>query len=185
MMRGTDVLLPLLLLLAPTSAEAREGLFLRLGLGPGLAVETGAINGAGLALAAKDHAIGWGITDKFAVQLAECGALVRRRVGEFDYLNLDGFVLGGTVFLPHSALVSVAAGYGQVAFAHNWWEATGTKKDEGLAVNAVARREWYFARRWALGLGAQAAFFRTFRMDYTFFNFSVVGSVTFYLTPTY
>lgn len=183
MKHRAKILLPLLLLVAPTSAVAREGLSLRFGLGPGIAVGATTITGAALALAAKDHAIGYGITDGFAVQLTDFGALVRKRVGEFNYLNLDAFGLGGTVFLPGDTLVSVSAGYGQATFARKWWEPTGANKDEGLAINASVRKEWSASSRWTLGAGAQASFFRTFGADYTFINLSLVGSVSFYLTP--
>lgn len=183
MSHGTRLLVFSLLLVAPTAANAREGLFLRFSLGPGVTMEASAIDGPGLALPAKDHAIGYGVTESFAVQFADFGALVHKQVGEFSYMNLDGLGLGGVLFLPRSTQVSLSAGYGQVTFARNWWEATGTNKDDGLAVSATLRKEWPFASRWALGVGALASFFRTFGEDYTFFDLSVVGSLSFYLTP--
>ena len=174
--------LPLVLLLAvPTSAVAQEGLFLRFGLGPGVALETNAIHGNGLVMPAKDHAIGYFLTRRFAVHLADFGGLVHEKVGKYDYVNLDGLGLGCTARLSSNALVSVAVGRGQVAFAENWWEATGSDKDDGLAVNASLRREWPVSGRWALGVGTQASLFRSFDADYTFFAVSAVGSVSFHL----
>ena len=175
--------LSLLLLLVPASASAREGLFLRLALGPGVAVEASRPAGARFALAAKDHAIGYGFTDRFAVQVADFGALVRRKVGTFDYVNLDGLGPGLTVCGPRNTLVSIAAGYGAVTFAHKWAEATGTHKDEGFAIGASLRREWPVARRCALGFGTQACSFRSFGDDYTFFVLSVEGSMSLYWVP--
>jgi hypothetical protein len=180
---GCKLPLLLLLLVAPGAASAREGLFARFSLGPGVAAETAPVQGMGLVLGGKDHAIGYGITERFAVQVADFGGLVRKKGGAYDYLNLDGLGLGGTVFLPRGTLVSLSAGYGQVAFARNWWEATGADKDEGVAAAASVRKEWLFAKRWSLGAGAVATFFRTFSADYTFFTLSLAGSVTFYLTP--
>ena len=182
MKRCTVLVLLVLMLLAPSSAVAEKGLFLRLGLGPGVTVGSTSPNVAP-ALAGKDHAIGYGFTETLAVQVTDFGALVRRKVGEYDYMNLDGFGLGCTVFLPRGTLVSASAGYGQVTFAGNWWEPTGANKDVGLAVNASLKREWFFTRRVALAVGAQASFFRTFGERYTLFNLSLVGSMAFYLTP--
>jgi hypothetical protein len=70
-----------------------------------------------------------------------------------------------------------------LVFDRKWWEATGANKDDGLAVSATVRKEWPFARRWALGVGAMASFFRTLGEGYTFFTLSIVSSLSFYLTP--
>jgi len=183
MTRCRGVLVLSLLLIAPTSAAAQRGLFLRFAVGPGVSVGAASIKGTALALVAKDHALGYGVTDRFAVQVADFGALIRKRVGEYDYINLDGLGLGCAVLLPHSTLVSLSAGYGRVTFAHHWWTATGSAKDDGVAVVASVRREWPIARRWALGIGAPVSFFRTSGDDYTFFDLSLVGSVSFHLTP--
>ena len=184
MRRACQLLLPLLLLLMPGSAAAREGLFLRFGLGPGVVVEGGPVQGTVLALPAKDHAIGYGLTEHFAVQLADFGALVYQQVGEYEYLNLDGLGPGVTVFLPRNALVSLSAGYGAVGFARKWWEATGSDKHGGIAISASARKEWPLSRKWALGVGGQACFFRTSRADYTFCVLSAEASAAFYLVPS-
>ncbi len=171
-------LLPLSIVSMP--AHAREGLFVRFGLGSGLVVGASGITGEGLGLPIKNHAIGYGIADKFAVQIAEFGGLVHKKVGEFDYQNLDGFGLGA-VFSTRGLLFSVAAGYGQVAFAREWLEATGTNKDEGFGFNASVMKEWPVSGRFALGAGSQAFVFHTTGEKYTLFNVGLLGSLTFYL----
>lgn len=170
-------------LVAPTSVAAQKGLFVRFAVGPGVSVGTASIKGTSPVLVTKDHALGYGITDRFAVQVADFGGLIRKKVADHDYINLDGLGLGCTVSLPGGTLVSLSAGRGQVTFAHRWWEATGDGKDEGVAITASVRREWLIARRWALGVGAPASFVRTSGDDYTFFNVGIVGSLSFYLTP--
>ena len=183
MMRYRAWLAVFFLAVAPIPVAAQQGLFARFAVGPGVSVGTASIKGTSPVLVTKDHALGYGITDRFAVHEADFGGLIRKKVGDYEYINLDGLGLGCTVFLPHSTLVSLSAGHGQVTFAHHWWEATGDGKNEGVAVIASVRREWLIARRWALGVGAPATFFRTSGDDYTFFNVGIVGSLSFYLTP--
>lgn len=183
MMRCRESLALLLLLAAPMPVAAQRGLFVRFAVGPGVSVGTASVRGTAPVLVTKDHALGYGITDRLAVQVADFGGLIRKKVGDHEYLNLDGLGLGCTLFLPHGTLVSLSAGHGQVTFAHHWWEATGDGKDEGVAVVASVRREWLVAKRWALGVGAPASFFRTSGDDYTYFNVGIVGSLSFYLTP--
>jgi len=172
-----------LLLLLPATARARPGLFLRLGLGPGIAVETAQIHGAGLALVSKEHQIGYGFTDDFALWVGEIGALIQQKVGTYDYVNVDGIVLGGTIFMPHDILVSPSAGYGRVAFAKEWTEPMGDNLDDGLAFGLSAKREWYLGSYFAVAAGVVSTYFQTFHDDYTYFTFSAVLLAAFYLTP--
>mgnify|MGYP001365211087 CR=1 FL=1 len=183
MKRVAPLILISIFLLLTGTAQAREGFFLRLGIGPGLAVESSQIKGTGLALVAKEHQIGYGITDRYALWIGEIGALIKQKVGTYDYVNVDGIVVGGTVTLPHDFLISISAGYARVAFAQKWTEPMGDNLDDGLALGLSAKHEWAMGSRFALSTGVVAGFYRTFKDNYTYFTFSAVLSLAFYLTP--
>jgi hypothetical protein len=164
-------------------AAAQEGLFVRFTLGSGAAAEASVLHGGMLSLAAKNHAIGYGLSDRFAIQLSEYGGLMRKSVGPYRYINVDVTALGATWFLPGDVNVSLAAGYGQVAFARNWYTAVGENRDGGIALGAAIRKEWPVARHWAWGLGLPVYVVHTFDDGYTFVGLGVAASVSFYLTP--
>lgn len=180
-LKQATYLLAVFLLAAPTAGMAREGLFVRFSLGPGIIVGMNAIKGEGLAGPAKDHAIGYGVSDGFAVQVADFGGVLHKQVGEFKMQNLDGLGLGAVMALERDLMVSLGAGYGQVAFARNWRDPIGVNIEGGLAVTASVRKEWPVGKRWAVGAGPQVFLFRTFGKDYELFGASLMGSVTFYL----
>lgn len=168
---------------AAAPAAAQRGLFVRFALGPGAAAEASVLHGGMPALAAKNHAIGYGLTDRFAVQLAEYGGLYRKTVGAYRYINVDVTALGATWFLPGDVNVSLAAGYGQVAFARHWYTPVGENRDGGLALAAAIRKEWPLAPHWTVGVGLPAYAVRTFDRGYTFVGLAAVGTVSFYLSP--
>ena len=60
-----------IIFLSTTNAYAQKGLFLKFSLGSGYTTEYSSINSSGFAIAMKNHAIGWGITDKFALHIGE------------------------------------------------------------------------------------------------------------------
>ncbi len=74
--------------------DAQEGLFVKFSLGQGYTREYSKITDSGLSIATKNHAVGWGISDKFAIQIGEFGGLNKLKVGEYNYINLDAFGLG-------------------------------------------------------------------------------------------
>ena len=100
-----------------TSVSAQKGLFIKFSLGPGYTTEYSNINNSGFSIATKNHAIGWGITDKFAVQFGEFGGLSKQKVGEYNYINLDAFGLGFSYRTPVDIKISVLGAYSMVSFA--------------------------------------------------------------------
>ena len=171
-----------LIIFSTTYANAQKGLFVKFSLGPGYTTEYSTINDSGISIATKNHAIGWGITDKFAVQIGEFGGLNKLKVGEYNYINLDAFGLGFSYLTPIDLKISFLGAYSMVSFAEKWSEATGDDGGNGYGLNMSIDKEWFIAKRWGIRLGPQVSWLKTRETDYQFFNVSLNGSVVFYLT---
>ena len=163
--------------------NAREGLFIKFSLGSGYTRENSNINSSGLSIATKNHAIGWGFTDKFAIQIGEFGGLNKLKVGEYDYINLDAFGLGFSYLTPNDIKISILGAHSKVFFAQKWSEAFGDDGGNGYGINMSIDKEWLVAKRWGIMVGPQLFWLKTMETDYKFFNVSLNGSVIFYLTP--
>ena len=163
--------------------DAQEGLFVKFSLGTGYTNEYSIINGSGLSLATKNHAVGWGISDKFAVQIGEFGGLNKLKVGEYNYINLDAFGLGFSYLTPIDIKISALGAHSKVSFAKEWSEAFGDDAGSGYGINISIDKEWFAAKRWGLRIGPQLFWLKTIETDYTFLNVSINGSVVFYLKP--
>ncbi len=163
--------------------DAQEGLFVKFSLGTGYTNEYSKINESGLSIATKNHAIGWGINDKYAVHIGEFGGLNRVKVGEYNYVNLDAFGLGFSYRTPLDVKLSVLGAYSKVSFAKEWSEAFGDDGGTGFGINMSIDKEWFAAKRWGLRIGPQVFWLKTIETDYSFLNVSINGSVVFYLTP--
>jgi len=166
-----------------TYVNAQKGLFIKFSIGPGYTTEYSNINGSGFAIATKNHAIGWGITDKFAVQIGEFGGLNKQKFGDYNYINLDAFGLGFSYRTPIDIKISVLGAYSKVSFAKKWSQAFGDDGGNGYGINMSVDKEWFFAKRWGVRIGPQLFWLKTKETDYKFFNVSLNGSVVFYLTP--
>lgn len=177
------VLIICFIFFSTTYVNAQKGLFIKFSLGPGYTMEYSNINGSGFAIATKNHAIGWGITDKFALQIGEFGGLIKQKVNDYNYINLDAYGLGFSYRTPIDIKISVLGAYSKVSFARNWWEAGGDDGGNGYGVNISIDKEWFIAKRWGVRVGPQAFWIKTKETDYKFFNVSLNGSVVFYLTP--
>ena len=176
------VLLICFIFFSTTYVNAQKGFFIKFSLGPGYTTEYSNINGSGFAIATKNHAVGWGITDKFAVQIGEFGGLIKQKVGEYNYINLDAFGLGFSYRTPIDIKISVLGAYSKVSFAEKWSQAFGDDGGNGYGINMSIDKEWFIAKRWGIGLGPQVFWLKTKETDYKFFNVSLNGSVVFYLT---
>lgn len=181
--RNKLVLLFCFIFFSATYVNAQKGLFLKFSLGPGYTTEYSNINGSGFTIATKNHAIGWGITDKFAVQIGEFGGLIKQKVGEYNYINLDAFGLGFTYRTPIDIKISFLGAYSMVSFADKWSQSFGDDGGNGFGINMSIDKEWFIAKRWGIRLGPQVFWLKTKETDYKFFNISLNGSVVFYLTP--
>lgn len=169
-------------LISTNSVKAQKGFFLKFSLGPGYTTEYSSINKSGLSIATKNHAIGWGITDKFAIQIGEFGSLVKQNVVDYNYINLDAFGLGFSYNTPIDIKVSVLGAYSKVSFAHKWTDPSGDDGGNGIGINMSVDKEWFIAKRWGLRVGPQAYWLITKKTDYKFFTVSINGSVVFYFT---
>ena len=165
-----------------TYVNAQKGLFIKFSLGLGYTTEYSNINGSGFTIT-KNHAIGWGITDKFAVQIGEFGGLNKQKVGDYNYINLDAFGLGFSYRTPIDIKISVLGAYSKVSFAKKWSESFGDDGGNGYGINMCIDKEWFIAKRWGLRIGPQFFWLKTTDTGYNFFNISLNGSVVFYLTP--
>jgi len=172
-----------LILISTTSVEAQNGLFIKFSLGPGYTMENSSINESGLSIATKNHAIGWGFNDKYALYFGEFGGLNKIADGEYNYINLDVFGLGFSYRTLFDLKISVVGGYSIVSFAKEWSESFGEDGGNGYGINMSIDKEWFIAKRWGIRLGPQFFWLKTIDTNYKFFNISLNGSVVFYLTP--
>jgi hypothetical protein len=161
--------------------NAQKGLFVKFSVGSGSTTEYSNINSGGLSLVTKNHAIGWGITDKFAVQIGEFGGLNKQKVGDNNYINLDAFGLGFSYRIPIDLKISILGAYSKVSFAEKWSQASGDDGGKGYGINMSIDKEWFLANRWSIRVGPQVFWLKTKETNYKFFNISLNGSVVFYL----
>ena len=166
-----------------TNTNAQKGLFIKFSLGTGFTTEYASINSNSLSIAMKNHAIGWGITDKFALHGGEFGGLIKQKVGDYNYINLDAFGLGFSYMTPINIRLSFLGAYGKASFAKKWTEASGDDGGKGYGINMSIDKEWFIAKRWGVRLGPHLFWFKTKETNYAFFNVSLNGSIVFYLTP--
>lgn len=182
-MRYRNMLLSLMIFFSMTYVEAHEGLFVKFNIGPAFYTEHSLLNESGITLPAKNHALGWGFQQKFAVQISDFGGLIKNKVGDYNYINLDALGLGFTYYLPSNTSLTVSGGQGKVTFAHDWWEITDDAEQSGYALNVSFDKEWIFAKRWGAGIGAHVFYFKTDNVEYEFSQFGFDGGVTFYFKP--
>jgi hypothetical protein len=171
------------IILLGKNADAQKGLFVKFSLGPGFTTEYSKINGSGIAIATKNHSIGWGITDKFALQIGEFGSLIKQKVNGYNYINTDAIGLGFIYRTPIDLKISFIGAYSKVSFAEKWSQAFGDDGGNGYGINTTIYKEWFVAKRWGIGLGPQIYWIKTMNTDYEFLNVSINGSIVFYLTP--
>ncbi len=169
--------------LSTAYVTAQKGLFIKASLGPGYTTEYSNINNSGFSILTKNHAIGWGITDDFAVHIGEFGGLNKQKVGEYNYINLHAYGLGFSYRTANNIIISVLGAKSKVSFAKKWTESSGAPGGKGYGMNMSVDKEWFFAKRWGVRVGPQFFLLKTAKTDYKFFNISINGSVVFYLTP--
>jgi len=161
-------------------------LFLKFSPGFGYVQEYSSDDESGFSTPTKNHGLGLGFGGKYAVFIADFGGLIRlnKESEDYNYTNLDAFGLGITYFAPLGINISVAAGYGMVSFAHNWWEATGDDKGDGYAINVNLEKEWVISKSTCIGLGPQIFFLKTMPpSSHSFLNVSMNVFAAFYLNP--
>ena len=170
-----------MIIFSTTQVNAQEGLFAKISIGSGYTTEYSNINGTAKSIVTKNHTIGWGITDDFAVQIGEFGGLNKKTVGEFDYINLDAVGLGFVYRAPIGIKISALGGYAKVSFAKEWTESFGEDGGDGYGINMSIDKEWFIAKKWGARIGPQFYWLKTTETDYKFYNVSVNASLVFYL----
>jgi hypothetical protein len=173
-----------LIIISASYAKAQNGLFLRFSVGPGVMKEYSSIKGTGLTIVTKNHAVGWGFNDKFAIYVSEFGGLIKKQYGEYNYINLDAYGLGFTYRAPLNIYANLSGAYGRVAFAHKWSEPEGDFKGGGYGIKFGLDKKWMLSKRWNFGLGPQAFFLKTKNDSFKFMNFSLNFFIEFHLTPS-
>jgi hypothetical protein len=173
-----------IILISTAHVKAQNGLFLRLSVGPGFMKEFSAIKGTGLTLVTKNHAVGWGFNDKYAIYVSEFGGLIKKQYAEYNYINLDAYGLGFTYHAPLNIYASLSGAYGRVSFAHKWSDPGGDIKGEGFGIKFGLDKKWMLSKRWNLGLGPQAFWIKTKNENFSFMNFSLNFFIEFHLTPS-
>ena len=163
--------------------EAHDGFFMKLSLGPGYTLENSNINESCFSIATKNHAIGWGFNKKYALYIGEFGSLIKLKVGDYNFVNLDAFGFGINYYMPFTINVSLSGAYGKVSFAHKWYEPTGDDGGSGYAMNINVEKEWLISKRWGFRIGPQAFFLKTTETNYRFMNISLNCGIAFYFTP--
>ncbi len=164
-------------------SHAQKGLFVKISMGSGYIQENTGLKKAGWSLVTKNHAIGYGITDKFALQVGELGGLVKMKVKEYDFVNINGFGVGFNYRIRKDINWSVLGASGSVAFAKKWTDPSGDSAGKGYGFNMSLDKEWFLGNRWGLRLGPHFFWFKTTDSSYQFFDAGLNASVVFYLTP--
>ena len=163
------------------NVKAQKGPFVRFSLGPGFFNEYSTINGSGFTYAAKNHAIGWGFNDKYAVYFSEFGAFSRKDIGvNYQFINLDAYGLGLAYNTENNISFHASGAYGTVHFSDSWKE-QGDFIQDGYAIAFGIDKKWALSKRFELGMGPLMSFFKT--TNYTFTNFSLNFWLDFYLFP--
>jgi len=161
--------------------EAQNGPFLRFSLGPGFMKEYSTINKAGFTIATKNHAIGWGFKDKYAVSISEFGAFIRKNIGEeYQYINFDAYGLGFAYRTKSNINFHVSGAYGTVHFSDSW-KKQGDFMEDGYAIALGVDKKWVLSKRFDIGAGPHTFLLKTTK--YTFTNFSINFWLDFYLFP--
>lgn len=171
------------IIISTANVKAQKGLFIKFSLGPGYTTEYSGINGSGFTIATKNHSIGWGISDNFALQIGEFGGLIKQKVEDYNYINLDAYGFGFCYRTDIGIKLSVIGAYSKVSFAEKWSQPLGDDGGNGYGINMSIDKEWFIAKRWGIRLGPQLFWLKTSETDYKFFNASFNGSVVFYLIP--
>ena len=172
-----------IIIFSTANVKAQKGLFIKFSLGPGYTTEYSGINGSGFTIATKNHSIGWGISDNFALQIGEFGGLIKQKVEDYNYINLDAYGFGFCYCTNIGIKISALGAYSKVSFAEKWSQATGDDGGNGYGINLSIDKEWFVAKRWGIRLGPQVFFLKTRETDYKFFNASLNGSLVFHLKP--
>lgn len=180
---GKIIMVYCFLFLSVPHANAQKGLFAKFSIGSGFTTEYSNINSSGFSIITKNHAIGWGITDKLAIQVGEFGGLNKIKVEDYNYINLDAFGLGFVYRTPVDIKISVLGAYSMVSFAKEWSQSFGDDGGNGFGINMSIDKEWFVGKRWGIGLGPQFYWLNTIDTNYKFFNVSINGSLVFYLMP--
>ena len=176
------LLLICFILLLTTYAEAQKGPFLRFSLGPGFMKEYSTINESGFTIATKNHAIGWGFKDKYAVSFSEFGAFIKKDIGEeYQYINLDAYGLGIAYRTQSNINFHISGAYGTVHFSDSWKKQGDLIEDDGYAIALGIDKKWLLSKRIDLGVGPHTFFLKT--KNHTFTNFGLNFWLDFYLFP--
>jgi hypothetical protein len=155
------------------SLMAQNGPFLRFSVGPGIMNEFNSIKGSGFTMVAKNHAIGWGFENKYAVSYSEFGAFVRKSIGEgVRYINLDAYGLGFACHTQNHFSFQLSGAYGTVHFSDRW-NKQGDYIEDGFAAALGAGRNWLLSRRIDLGAGPQAFILKTETYSFTDISFNL------------
>jgi hypothetical protein len=175
------VLLFCCVFLSSVDVMAQKGPFVRFSLGPGFMNEYNVINEPGFTIVAKNHAIGWGFKDTYAVYYSEFGAFVRKDIGtEYQYINLDAYGLGLAYCTKSDIHFHLSGAYGAVHFSDSW-KKQGDFIEDGYAVALGIEKKWLLSQRIDLGVGPHSFYLKT--RNYTFTNNSLNFWLDIYLFP--
>ncbi len=170
-----------LILIVSFDMMAQEGPFLRFSLGPGIMKEFNTIHESGLTIIAKNHAVGWGFADKYAVSYSEFGGLIKKEIGgTYRYINLDAYGIGLAYRTTNHVGFHLSGAYGTVHFSDTW-KRQGDYMEDGYAVGLGSNKQWLLSKRIGLGAGPHVFYLKT--NNYVFTNVSFNFWLEFYLFP--
>ena len=161
-------------------AAAQDGLFIRLSIGPGYTYEAAKEHASALAIANKNHVVGWNFNDKFGFYVGEFGSLNKMIISDYDYINLDAFGIGFLYRFSENYIAYVTGAFGMVSFAKDWTEPMGDDGGSGYGIAVAIAKEWVFRNNWAFSLGPQCYFIRTVDTEYQFFSTSFNLGISYY-----
>ncbi len=180
-MRFKETILFCLIVFSSNHVIAQKGPFLRFSLGPGFMKEFNTINESGFTIVTKNHAIGWGFADKYAVSFSEFGGFIKKNIGEkYRYINLDAYGIGLAYSTQSSISFHLSGAYGTTHFS-NSWNKQGDFIEDGYAVDFGMDKKWLLSKRIDFRVGPHTFILRT--NSYTFTNISFNLGIEYYLFP--
>jgi hypothetical protein len=178
-----SLVIMLIIYFSSANVYAQKGPFIRFSLGPGYMKEYSTINESGFTIVTKNHAVGWGFSNKYGVSFSEFGAFIRKDIGEgYKYINLDAYGGGLSYRTKSNVNFHISGAYGTVHFSDSWRK-QGVFIEDGYAVSFGMDKKWLLSKRIDLGAGPNMFYLKT--DNYTFTNFSLNFWFDFYLFSQY
>lgn len=165
------VMLIVIIFFTISTTSAQNGPYIRFSLGVGLDSEFQTLKANMFGYGVKNHAIGWGFKDKYAVFFHDFGADSKIDIGEkYHYIKLDAYGLGFSYRTPKNINFHFSGGYSTLHFSDSY-KKQGDFIEEGYAISLGVDKKWVLTKRFDVGIGPVFSFHKF--PKYTFTNIGI------------